>query len=169
MTQTVSSPVDAARATVFRPGAPAVTGGAVTALAVRREAVGAAWSAKPMLKMGQLVAATGATPRAIRHYESLGLLIRHPRIGRQRQFSPDQCDILALIVVLRRLDIPIPAIRPLVDAGRPAAERLAQARALMIDRQAELSRQLSAVTVWLEDSDAVGSGDFAARLRTASR
>jgi DNA-binding transcriptional MerR regulator len=98
--------------------------------------------------------ALGVTPRALRHYEELGLL----RCGRdragQRRFAPDQFDKAALIVGLRRLGLPIADIRPLLSEDLPTKTKGVRLQALLASRVAHLKDGLYAAETALTLFDA---------------
>jgi DNA-binding transcriptional MerR regulator len=104
--------------------------------------------------------AVGLTLRAVRHYEAEGLLPQGRR-GKRRSFLAADLDRLRLIRNLRRIGMPLPAIRDILadlDAGAPdAALRPDVFRAAFRVRRRELhdtivaSRQALADLTTLED------------------
>jgi len=53
------------------------------------------------LSLGQMTQGSGCTPRAIRHYEQLGLIVAKRSSGGHRLFAPEALERLRLIVGLR--------------------------------------------------------------------
>ncbi len=108
-------------------------------------------------RVGQL---TGATVRALRHYEVLGLL-KPLRTGHGvRRYSRGDCRRALAITRLRKLDIPLALIGQILDAPDPEvrnstlvsalSERLERLEALIPTVQAALKSPSN----WLEDSSA---------------
>ncbi|WEK56730.1 MAG: MerR family transcriptional regulator [Candidatus Brevundimonas phytovorans] len=77
----------------------------------------------PVASISDLSRATGASQRALRFYEALGLLQPTRTSRLKRLYSPMQCTLAQEIVLLRSLDISLDHIRRLIDRQRPAAER----------------------------------------------
>lgn len=68
-------------------------------------------SRKPRLRIGELAALAGTTPRAIRHYHSIGLLTEPERDeSGYRRYGPEQFVRLVRIRRLRTLDMPLEQI-----------------------------------------------------------
>lgn len=101
-----------------------------------------------------------ATPRALRHYEDLGLLKPVRTRSGRRLYPHHQCETARVIVLLRRFDIPVEDIRPLLQnadevdrarrlrdllerAGRDLAARLEDIRSVL-DGDVDLSLTLRA-------------------------
>lgn len=90
-----------------------------------------------MYQIGEVVAATGLTHRALRHYDSLGLVSPELRSsGNFRFYSGRQVEHLQLLRSLRPMGLPLPFLRSVVavldavDRGtelyRSEAERVVQ-------------------------------------------
>lgn len=79
--------------------------------------------ASAIITISRLSQLTGASVRALRHYEAEGLLhpIRTP--SRERLYPPAQSRLAQEIVLLRSLDFSIEDIRRLTDRDRPRTER----------------------------------------------
>ncbi|MBA3325843.1 MAG: MerR family transcriptional regulator [Rhodobacteraceae bacterium] len=80
------------------------------------------------MRIGELAKALGVTPKTLRHYEKIGLV---PEAGRSangyRAYSEAAVDRAQLAVALRRLDLPLPDVRRLLDGaddGRSLRQRL---------------------------------------------
>jgi hypothetical protein len=85
------------------------------------------------LSISQLTRLAGTTPRALRHYESLGLLAPRRTPDGIRLFSPFDCERAVKIVYLRRFDLPLEVIRKLLDADvGPEARTVAIRKALEV-------------------------------------
>ncbi|WP_420470334.1 MerR family transcriptional regulator [Brevundimonas sp. FT23042] len=65
---------------------------------------------RPAISIRELSARTGATLRALRHYEDIGLLTAGRRPSGARCYDVDQRERAALIARLRRLGMPTPDI-----------------------------------------------------------
>lgn len=81
-----------------------------------------------LVTISALSKATGASQRALRFYEAIGLLQPLRSGGRKRLYSPAQCALAQEIALLRRLDLPVEEIRPLIDRQQPDGERAEQLR-----------------------------------------
>src|ERR1700753_1454873 len=80
------------------------------------------------MTIGDLAEAVGVTVRAIRHYESVGLLEPAERsVGGHRRYPRDDLDRLGRITALRRAGFGLEAIRRLL-ASSPRDEALAVAK-----------------------------------------
>jgi len=95
------------------------------------------------MKIGQAAAASGISQRMIRHYESIGLVPRPPRLdSNYRDYAPADVHRLRFIANARDLGFPVSDIAALLglwsDGGRDNAEvrRLALARAAELHRKA---------------------------------
>jgi len=74
-----------------------------------------------LLTIGEFARASRLSPKALRLYDSLGLL-RPARVDQwtgYRYYSPDQLDQARLVAWLRRLDMPLATIKEI--AGLPSA------------------------------------------------
>jgi DNA-binding transcriptional MerR regulator len=87
---------------------------------------------------------TGATVRALRHYEIVGLLSPIRSRDRGRWFTPDQAARAETIVRLRRLDVPIDEIRTILAPVR-AEERRRAVAAILEAKASELEVRLADV------------------------
>lgn len=67
------------------------------------------------MAIAQLCEAVGVTPRALRHYEAIGLLNANRGRRGERVFTAEQCERARRIVLLRRLNLSTADIRPLLD------------------------------------------------------
>lgn len=72
---------------------------------------------RPAISIRELAATTGATLRALRHYEDIGLLTAGRRPSGARCYDADQRRRAALIARLRRLGMPTPDIHAALSGG----------------------------------------------------
>lgn len=128
------------------------------------------------ISIRELAARTGATLRALRHYEDIGLLTAGRRPSGARCYDADQRRTAALIARLRRLGMPTPDIQAALTDGRAevVARFLSQEIAAAADRIQDLRTAL--VELETEGLDGLGAGvspvsvatvDRSARLRHA--
>lgn len=67
------------------------------------------------LRVGDVAAATGASVRMVRHYESSGLLVARRSAAGQRLFGADAVARVGHIRSLLRAGLPVSVIRELID------------------------------------------------------
>ncbi len=96
-----------------------------------------------VVSISRLSAMTGVTPRALRHYEDMGLIRPHRAARGMRLFTPDQCEQACLIVRLRRCDVSLDDIRAVLS--QPPAERDLRIRQTLQCKAGELRDQLAGV------------------------
>ncbi|CAN5298628.1 hypothetical protein BH09PSE1_BH09PSE1_03610 [soil metagenome] len=101
--------------------------------------------ASAVVGIARLARATGVTPRALRHYESLGLLRSQRTRTGARVFTPHQCEVASTIALLRKLDVALPDILPIVDGARPEQDRLNDLRASLERKAEDLALRLGEV------------------------
>src|SRR6188768_3707663 len=65
--------------------------------------------------IARLAQMTGTSLRALRYYEEIGLLRPFRTANRGRLFTGHQCEMAAMIVLLRRLDVSVIEIRTVID------------------------------------------------------
>lgn len=70
--------------------------------------------------IGELAKRTGASPKAIRHYEALGLLGTVPRAGTYRLYSMDHVRQILLIRQALSLGLRLADVLPVLGASRGA-------------------------------------------------
>lgn len=83
-----------------------------------------------VIGISHLSCTTGATVRAIRHYENVGLLSPIRSANGGRWFTPEQAAMAETIVLLRRMDVPIEEIRTILSPLRSQDRRKAVTAAL---------------------------------------
>ena len=95
-----------------------------------------------VLTIGEIAAKFAVTPRALRFYESRGLL--HPRRnGRTRLYGRTECDRLALVLKGKRLGFTLAEISQMIAAeeGRASAHMLKLSREKCFEQITLLERQ----------------------------
>ncbi|RZJ32614.1 MAG: MerR family transcriptional regulator [Brevundimonas sp.] len=102
-----------------------------------------------VVSISRLSAMTGVTPRALRHYEEVGLIQPHRAAHGVRLFTPDQCERASLIALLRRCDVALEDIR---DVLEPSPQRTARLRDVLQRKADELSDKLAGVNAVLDQS-----------------
>ena len=85
---------------------------------------------------------TGASLRALRHYESAGLLSPLRTPNGARLFTPAQARTAAMIVLLRRLDVPVRKIGEVLDPERSPDARAEALRLALEVVSTKLTRRL---------------------------
>lgn len=113
--------------------------------------------------IAELSALTGATARALRHYEDEGLLSPHRSRGGTRSFPPEQRRRAQIIVRLRDLDMPLSEIRAVLDDPAKAHHRILRfldAQSALLDQRLadvrNLKRRIGATDVASDDNILTG-------------
>lgn len=94
-----------------------------------------------LLTIGEFARASRLSAKALRLYDSLGLL-RPARVDQwtgYRYYSPDQIDQARLVAWLRRVDMPLPTIKEI--SGLPPAEVAAQVAAFLRGAEADFAER----------------------------
>jgi protein phosphatase len=94
-----------------------------------------------LLTIGEFARASRLSPKALRLYDSLGLL-RPARVDEwtgYRYYSPDQLDQARLVAWLRRLDMPLARIKEI--SGLPSAEVAAEVAAFVREAETDLAER----------------------------
>ncbi|MDC8758392.1 MerR family transcriptional regulator [Janthinobacterium fluminis] len=110
-----------------------------------------------MMYIGGISKLTGASPKAIRHYESLGLLGEVTRSGSYRVYSDDEVRQIKLIRLAQALGFRLSELRPFLQrAGKPdwpgLARQVGRRRAQVseeIARLQQLDSQLAEIDACL--------------------
>lgn len=105
-----------------------------------------------LVGISRLAEMTGSTARALRHYEDAGLVRPYRTAAGVRQFTPTQCDHVAMIVRLRRCDLPLDVIRSLLTETCSDAERQTRLQTVLNERAQDLERKLKLVTATLKEA-----------------
>ena len=109
------------------------------------------------LTVGELARLSGLTPKALRHYHDLGVLVPL-RVGSNngyRLYGREQVDVARQIRVLRELDVPLADIRVIVHNGsrKLADSRLRAHRDRLASRLASLQTSYYFLNKMLEDKE----------------
>jgi DNA-binding transcriptional MerR regulator len=107
-----------------------------------------------MLSVGEVARRAGLTPKALRHYDRLGLFApRAVSADGYRWYAESQVATAATIAALRALDVPLEAIRALLSgAGEDEARRLlVRHRAALQARDDRIRRVLHSLDHLLND------------------
>ncbi len=75
-------------------------------------------STKSAMSIGDVAAATGLQPSAIRYYEDAGILPKPDRVSGRRRYDPDTIDRLTLIRFCSRLGMRLADIKALLSTPR---------------------------------------------------
>jgi MerR family copper efflux transcriptional regulator len=98
------------------------------------------------MNIGQAAAATGVTPKMIRHYEGLGLLPPIARTGSgYRQYDEAAVHTLRFIRRARDLGFGIDEIRTLLALWRDRRRSSAQVKRIALAHAADLQRRIEAM------------------------
>ena len=97
-------------------------------------------SATPEFSITQLSRAYGVTPRAIRHYDEVGLIRPHRNRANRRRLDLAERDRLLFVLRLREAGLGLDQIRRIVAVGRRhgPSEQLARACEALADRIVDL-------------------------------
>ena len=106
------------------------------------------------IPIGRFAQLAGFTVRALRHYESQGLLLpgRVDRESGYRYYRPEQLHDALRVRLLRALEMPLPEVVEVMrdPESAPSLEALRAHRARVSQRLADLSRLLSRLDEWLD-------------------
>ncbi len=98
---------------------------------------------EPYLYIGKVAEITGATRKAIRHYEALGLLPRAPRRGKYRVYSERDVFLVHMIRHAQSFGFGLAELKGLVAAKmKDNRFPLKEAEALVTRKRAALRRQI---------------------------
>lgn len=104
----------------------------------------------------ELAARTGATLRALRHYEDIGLLTAGRGPTGSRLYDADQRRTAGLITRLRRLGMPVRDIRLAVADERPEADRAALVARYVAAEAARAAARLQELRTTLAELEVSG-------------
>ena len=94
--------------------------------------------------IGQLAKLSGVSPKAIRHYEALGILNNIERQGSYRVYQAHHITIIKMIRVAQDLGFKLKDIKPLIDEKyRSQQFPLEVAQQAMQQKKSELAEQIS--------------------------
>jgi DNA-binding transcriptional MerR regulator len=114
-----------------------------------------------LLPIGRFARLSGLTVKALRHYDTLGLLspARTDPATRHRWYSPDQLEPARRIRRLRELDLPLPAVRAVLAAPDGGRELLIAYRRDVEARLARDQRILHGLVHLIEGDDMTDTTD----------
>jgi len=107
-----------------------------------------------LIPIGRFAQLAGFTVRALRHYESQGLLLpaRVDRESGYRFYRPEQLPDALRVRLLRALEMPLPEVVEVMRAPDSAAslEKVRAHRARVAARVADVEKLLERVDEWLD-------------------
>lgn len=104
------------------------------------------------LTIGEAAELLGITVRALRHWESIDLLVPSWRtLGGHRLYVDADLERAQRILVYREIGLPLAEVRGMVDGDGDAREHLERQRRLLVDRAWHLRRIIGAVDEMLEE------------------
>ena len=104
------------------------------------------------LTIGEAAELLGITVRALRHWESIDLLVPSWRtLGGHRLYVDADLERAQRILVYREIGLPLSEVRELVDGDGDAREHLERQRRLLAERASHLRRMIGAVDEMLEE------------------
>lgn len=104
------------------------------------------------LTIGEAAELLGITVRALRHWESIDLLVPSWRtLGGHRLYVDADLERAQRILVYREIGLPLAEVRGLVDGDGDAREHLERQRRLLVDHASHLRRIIGAVDEMLEE------------------
>lgn len=93
------------------------------------------------MRIGQVAKLTGATPKAIRHYEAIGLLDAVPRRGSYRSYTASEVALITLIKQAQALGFRLSEVGSLKAAG--GAPDWSMIAALIADKRKSLADEMA--------------------------
>ena len=95
----------------------------------------------------------GVSARALRHYESIGLIAARRGVGARRCYDDDTVRVLEAISRLRSVDVPLAEIRVVLSRRAEPQAYLDALRAILTQVLASRRQAVKAVEVLLQDLD----------------
>jgi len=96
-----------------------------------------------MLRIGELADATGLTVRALRHYESVGLLAPAERSeSGYRLYRAEDAERLYAVVVLRQLGFSLGEVRAVLEADGAGLEEVVRRHVAAVEERLSSLREL---------------------------
>jgi len=83
------------------------------------------------MRIGQAAAASGLSVKAVRHYDSVGLLGALKRAGAYRDFSASDVDNLKIVARCRGLGFTLPEVKRVLDLVSSTAPECPPAEAML--------------------------------------
>lgn len=96
-------------------------------------------------RVHEFAALAGVTPKALRHYDRLGLLKPLRSAAGYRVYGEKHLARLEQIVALKFLGLPLKEIKSVLDRGTPLSEVLAEQRTVLQEKRQLLDRAISAI------------------------
>lgn len=128
--------------------------------------IAVAHDTEPHLLIGQVAQLTGASCKAIRHYEAIGLLPRPPRRGRYRVYSSQDVFLVHMLQFGQQFGFTLQELRAVTAAKvSEGSFPLAMAQQLCRTKQAAVRAEIAALEARAVQLDALH--DEMARLFTA--
>ncbi|MEE6179542.1 MerR family transcriptional regulator [Mycobacterium sp. 050134] len=114
------------------------------------------------MRIGELSAATGVSARALRYYESQGLLHSERRANGYREYGPDAARVVAFIQDLYRAGLPSTVIRDVLpctqEPGPEVAcsalrDRIRRVRDALAAQELRIAERRATLEAYLEGAD----------------
>ena len=103
------------------------------------------------LTVGQVAEAFGVTVRTLHHYDAIGLVVPNGRTpAGYRLYTDADLARLATVVTYRRLGLPLPEVRALLEGDGTPVEHLRRQREVVTSRLGELEELVVAIDRALE-------------------
>lgn len=112
-----------------------------------------------LLGIGEVAAATGLRPSALRYYEDVGLISPAARIGGQRHYDPSVLRRLAVTALCQEAGFTVSDIRLLLGSGRRAHARWQKLAERKLEEVKVHIERANATKRLLEQVLACGCGD----------
>jgi DNA-binding transcriptional MerR regulator len=103
-----------------------------------------------MVAIADLARRLGTTTRALRHYQDLGLIGSRRSARNVRAYDPETVAIVETIVALRKVDLPLAAIRQILALRSEPQAQAAVARAALTRALADKQQQVARIIDLLE-------------------
>jgi DNA-binding transcriptional MerR regulator len=106
----------------------------------------------------------GVTPRALRHYEDVGLIQSERTSRNTRAYDLKAVEVLKTIILLRQVDVPLVAIGEVISHGSdPRAQAMAMREALdaaLVDKKRAVARIVELIAMLNIADEPPRSGRF---------
>ncbi|MDE2572851.1 MAG: MerR family DNA-binding protein [bacterium] len=96
-----------------------------------------------MMYIGELARRVGATPKAVRYYERLGLLLARRAPSGYREFDERSVEIVRMIRRARFLGIPLNEVREILALLEEHSRPCEHVRRLLRERRAEVAQRIA--------------------------
>jgi MerR family transcriptional regulator, copper efflux regulator len=105
------------------------------------------------MRIKTLASLTGASQKALRHYEALGLLGEVPRLGRYRDYGAVHVELVSLIRRAQQFGFALAELQTARDGRRGIA--WGRVQQLVLQRQAQLQAEQSRLARQLDELAAI--------------